>query len=870
MDNSMNSKFLFENRIAIICSIAFLCLLFNLETYAMHDGSQHSYDYPHVLLINSYHKGFGWTDSQTDAIIERFREYDDNIIVSVEYLDWKRYPDEENLALQYELIQHKYKYVNTDIIITTDDIALAFATQHREGIFEGTPIVYTGVLEDSAKSRTKDLDNIVGVYEVLDASGTVEVMMALQPEINHIYVVCDATESGKDVSRAIALSIEASDYNLSYRILDDLSYEEIKTLLKTPQSGSAVIMGTFTMDSQGKEKSNETFSKELAEVTTLPMYSVYEYLMGYGVIGGSLLSGTMQGKDGAGLAIQLIEGTPIENLETVDMKPVYYGFDYMYLEKNGIDIKDIPVESLVINRPISYYELHREIILIYTGITLVLLIFVFILSYNIKMRKKAQKDLEEEHLELQATYEALTASEEELKAQNEELIEQQEKINHLAYHDFLTNLPNRLHMEAYFAKLIKNTNRQHSKVMMAFIDIDNFNYINTAHGHQVGDRLLQEISDLFKSYVQDKGTIGRIGGDEFICLVGIEDKFDCKDYIDGLMDKINSSLEISGKQLFVTVSIGYAIYPDDGLTYDELLIRADMAMYKMKSIGKAKASRFDLEMNQEMTDKINLTNALKHALIKDEFNLVYQPQYNSKTHKIVGYEALLRWNSHILGPVPPTRFIPIAESTGDIVEIGKRVIVEAVRFAKHINNLDSDIIKVAVNISVVQLLHSDFIEIVKNIIETEEVNPKCLEFELTESVLIKSFDLINKQLKMLTEMGIDIALDDFGTGYSSLTYLRKLPISTLKIDKSFIDDILNEGEKHFFTRAIIDIAHRLKFRVVAEGVEEQFQLNYLKTVDCNTIQGYLFSKPLLKEDALDLLIKHQLNTMTDEFLDHSL
>jgi len=849
----MNNKLLFKNRIAFICSIVFISLLFNLKTFAMQDGSQHSYDYPHVLLINSYHKGFGWTDTQTDAIIERFREYDENIIVSVEYLDWKRYPDEDNLAFQYKLIEHKYKYVNTDIIITTDDIALEFAIQQRTGIFKETPIVYTGVLENSARSRTKDADNIVGVYEVLDAIGTVEIMMALQPEINNIYVVCDATESGKDVSGAIGEAIEESDFNLSYRILDNLSYEEIKTLLKEPQADSTVIMGTFTMDSQGNRKSNETFSKELADITTLPMYTVYEYLLDYGVIGGSLLSGTMQGNYGAALAIELIEGTPIKLLKTVDMIPVYFGFDYEYLEKNSIEINNLPVESVIINRPISYYELHRDIILIYSGITLTLLVFIIILSYNVKMRKKVQKDLEVGHEELLLTYEALAASEEELKAQNEELIEQQEKINYLAYNDFLTKLPNRLHMEEYFAKLIKNSDRLNSKVMMAFIDIDNFNYINTAHGHQIGDRLLQEVSDLFKSYVQDRGMIGRIGGDEFICLIAIDENFDCKNYIDGLLDKINNSLEINGKQLFVTACIGYAVYPDDGKAYDELLIRADMAMYKMKSIGKAKASRFDIKMNQEMSDKINLTNALKYALIKKEFHLVYQPQYNSKTNNIVGYEALLRWNSHILGLVPPFNFIPIAESTGDIVEIGKWVIEEAVRFAKKINISDRDLIKVAVNISVVQLLHSDFVEVVKTIIEKEAVSPKWLEFEVTETVLIKSFDLVNQQLKMLSEIGIDIALDDFDTGYSSLTYLRKLPISTLKIDKTFIDDILNEGENHFFTRAIIDIAHRLNFRVVAEGVEEEVQLDYLKAGNCNTIQGYLFSKPLHEADALELL-----------------
>lgn len=857
VDNYMIHKCFFSKCTAIICLVLLLSQLVHIQTFAQQDDAQQRYDYPHVLLINSYHRGFEWTDTQTDAIIERIRTYNESVIVSVEYLDWKRYPYEQNLDFQYGVIQSKYKNIDIDIIITTDDIALDFVISHRTEIFKDTPIVYTGVLEESAINKTQGVNNIIGVYEVLDAIGTLNLMLELQPEIKNIYVVCDATESGKDVSAAISEAIVNVNSSLNYSILDDLSYEEIETLVKEPITDSAIMMGTFTIDSLGNKKSNETFSKELAEITTMPMYTVYEYLLEYGVIGGSLLSGTMQGRYGAELVIQLLEGTPIESLETIDMKPVYYGFDYIYMEKNGIDVKALPVGSVVINRPVSFFELHREVILVYSLITLVLLVFVIILSYNIKIRKRAQKYLEAEQRELLETYEALAASEEELKAQNEELIEQQEKINDLAYNDFLTKLPNRLHMEEYFVKLVKNADRLHPKVMMAFIDIDNFNYINTAHGHRIGDRLLQEISSLFKFYVEDKGAIGRIGGDEFICLVGIDNDFDCKAYVDGLMNKINNTIEINEKQLFVTASIGYAIYPEDGLTYDELLIRADMAMYKMKSVGKAKASRFDLVMNQEMAEKINLTNALKYALINKELHLVYQPQYNSRSQEIVGYEALLRWNSHLLGQVPPFHFIPIAESTGDIVEIGKWVIEEAVRFAKRINHLEHEVIKVAVNISVVQLLHSDFVDMVKTIFETEKINPHWIEFEVTESVLIESFDLVNKQLRVFKEMGIDIALDDFGTGYSSLTYLRKLPISTLKIDKSFIDDILHEGDNHFFTRSIIDIAHKLNFRVVAEGVEEKLQLDYLKDVNCNIIQGYLYSKPLPEEDAIKLVMHNK-------------
>lgn len=802
--------------------------------------------YKHVLVINAYHEGLDWTDNQTKAIVESFKAECDKTVIHVEYLDWKRYPNEEHLMRQYELMKYRYSQENIDIIIATDDIGMQFAIDYREEIFGDIPIVFTAVFEESAKKRMKGVDNITGVYEDIDAEGTIEAIMTIHPDLEHIYIVIESTTSGQGVSKQVAEAIEQVGKGITYDELYELSFQEVIELLSNTdeedeeddnkdnefsfKENSAVFIGTYSRDGTGELITGISAIEKLAEVIDIPMYTTYEYLLGDGIVGGSLISGTIQGEVGAKLAKRILNGEDINAIEIGKEKTTYLGFDYNYMKANDIDVRDLPEGSIVINRIESVFETYIREIIIVSLIVIVLLLFILILVVNIVGRRKAELEQKTKHLEL---------------------MEEQERTYYLAYNDHLTDLPNRLQTEKHSTELMEQSAIDHTKVLLVFIDLDNFNYINTTHGHMVGDILLSDLSKRCKVFLDGQGTMGRVGGDEFVCLKSIEDDFDYDTFISGLLSLFEETVYISDQEVNVSASMGYVVYPDDGDNYDDLLIRADIAMYKMKESGKAKASRFDILMNKEMTDKIKLTNELRQALQKDEFKLVYQPQYNYITKEVVGYEALLRWSNETLGFVPPNIFIPLAESTGIIVELGYWIIKEAAQFVKRIDIEDSSI-KISVNISVIQLLRSDFVKQIQQILNEYEIDASSLEFEITESVMIESFDVINQHLKLLTEMGIDIALDDFGTGYSSLTYLKKLPISTLKIDKTFIDDIILEGEEHFFTSSIIDIAHRLGFRVVAEGVEEQLQIDYLRNCKCEIIQGYWFSKPLSVDDALSL------------------
>ncbi len=646
--------------------------------------------------------------------------------------------------------------------------------------------------------------------------------------------------------------------------LHDYPFYEIKKIVADPKPNSVIIMGSYNTDSIGFKLADQVFSSELSEISAIPIYSVYEYLFNYGIVGGSLLSGSLQGEEGAKLAIKILSGIPISELPVVTDKTAYYGFDYLYLEKFEIPIELLPVGTeVIINKPFSTFEQYRVIILTTFSVFIMLVVFIIILSVNIKIKKRAKLEIENSHLELIDAYGSLTNSELKLKSRNDSLQEQQERINFLAYNDYLTGLPNRLEIKRYAEKMMRIVDQDDGHMLLVFIDLDNFKYINTSYGHKAGDVLLEQLAGRFNRLISDRSQIGRLGGDEFVFLARVEDEASIVKYVMPIMQLFKNSFNIVGQSVHVSASMGYSVYPNDAGFYDDLLIRADMAMFKMKEYGKAKAGRFDMKMNHEMNHKISIINELHEAIERDEFYLLYQPQYDMVNDKIVGFEALIRWNSTKLGLICPDDFISIAESNGSIVQIGEWVIREAATFAKFINiNEDADII-IAINISVVQLLQRNFTDRVRVILNEVVVLPEYIEFELTESVFIESFDVAGEQLDELRNMGIQIALDDFGTGYSSLTYLKYLPITTLKIDRNFIVDIIREGKEHFFTQAIIDIGHKLGFRIIAEGVEEEIQKNYLIEHGCSIMQGYLFSKPVYFEEAIALYYE----CLKDDLLD---
>lgn len=428
--------------------------------------------------------------------------------------------------------------------------------------------------------------------------------------------------------------------------------------------------------------------------------------------------------------------------------------------------------------------------------------------------------------------------------------EAEEKVNKLAYYDTLTNLPNRSRLIEYFNNFIR---RPGEKLAFIYIDLENFKIINDSYGHRIGDRLLIEVSDRLKRFCNGKMLLSRLGGDEYAITIrdyGSEEKV--ADIVNDLILNMESLIRVDGNNISISTNIGIALYPKDGNSFDELLKNADTALFRATE-KKCKYLFYSREMNDEIMERLNLRNSLKAGLENNEFLLYYQPQYRSTDKKIMGFEALARWNSKTLGMVPPSKFIPIAEETRLIIPLGGWLLEEAVKFLRKMYGMGHSDLLMSVNISVIQLIQKDFPDTVIRLLLRYDIPPKSIELEITESGMMESVDLVIDNINNLRSKGIRFALDDFGTGYSSLNYLTKLPITTLKIDKSFIDNIGQVREKSLLIGPIVDIGQKLGLSIVAEGVETEDQYNYLVKKRCERIQGYLFSKPLPGKEVLRLM-----------------
>ena len=420
-----------------------------------------------------------------------------------------------------------------------------------------------------------------------------------------------------------------------------------------------------------------------------------------------------------------------------------------------------------------------------------------------------------------------------------------EKMAHLAQHDFLTGLPNRLLLTERLSRAIGQAHRHRKQVALLFLDLDYFKNINDSLGHAIGDRLLQSVAQRLAQCVRATDTVCRQGGDEFVILLAeIEHPQDAAQVAEKLLAVLVVPHLIDGNQLHITLSIGISIYPDDGLDADSTMQNADTAMYYAKAKGRNNYQFFTADMNTRAVQRMVVENSLRRALKDGEFELYYQPKMNIQTGAMTGTEALIRWQDPDLGLVYPAQFVPIAEESGLIVPIGQWVVREACRQVRAWLDAGLPAVPVAVNISAVEFRHLNFLDGVARILAETGLAPRYLELELTESILMHEAESSAAVLEGLKALGVHLAIDDFGTGYSSLSYLNRFPIDTLKIDQSFVRDVATNPDDASIVSAVIGMGRSLRQRVVAEGVETAAQLDFLRHHHCEEGQGYLFSYPV--------------------------
>ena len=431
------------------------------------------------------------------------------------------------------------------------------------------------------------------------------------------------------------------------------------------------------------------------------------------------------------------------------------------------------------------------------------------------------------------------------------------KIYQQANYDSLTGLANRNLFIDRFEYALEIAKREQNPVAVFFIDLDGFKNINDSFGHAKGDLLLKLTTKRITEMVRKTDTVSRLSGDEFaIIFSGDNDVFGFEKLATQILKKIATPLQLGEHTAYVTASIGISIFPDDGVTSEGLLSKADSAMYKAKEKGKNNVQFFTKEMDLKAQQRRSLEVELRQVIVNNELVVYFQPIHNINTGRIASAEALVRWQHPSKGLVPPNEFIHLAEDIGFISEIGEWVLKQACIQAKAWHEVSKYAPKVSVNVSSAQFHRQDFVSKLQNILLETQLSPECLILEMTESLLIEEDSYVLTQLLAIRDMGVELSIDDFGTGYSSLSYLKRFPISILKVDRAFIKDITINPEDKSLTCAILSIAKSLGLRVVAEGVEQQEQCDFLVEHGCYLIQGYMFSKPLTEQSFMRYLEKY--------------
>ncbi len=480
------------------------------------------------------------------------------------------------------------------------------------------------------------------------------------------------------------------------------------------------------------------------------------------------------------------------------------------------------------------------------------------LNREIHCRSQIQSELEKTQLSLEDTIAQRTT---ELRQTNEALLTEinerkriESNLKHLAHHDALTNLPNRLLLDARLSHAIETASRNDQKIAVLFIDLDHFKNINDSLGHDVGDALIIEVSKRLLHCMREVDTVSRLGGDEFVVLIEqISGLHDLENILVKIKAATSQCITIREHEIYTSASIGISLYPDDGHSAEQLLRNADAAMYHAKETGRHKHHFYTRDLTASAYDRVILETDLRNAIRNNEFEVFYQPQISLQSDCVIGAEALIRWHHPDLGLLSPGQFLVIAEQYGMMTDLGFWVLRQACQQMVQWQQQGTTITSMAVNLSGSQIRHSKLLETVQQVLKETNCKPEWLELEITEDFIIKESESSISTLQQLRDLGISLAIDDFGTGYSSLNHIKRLPVNKLKIDRSFICDLSNDMEDAALVQAIISMGQSLNLTLIAEGVESSSHEIFLEAHNCDVVQGFRYSKPVSADNLIDYM-----------------
>lgn len=807
--------------------MAYLCVLDCVHASAEEPGI----DVYNVLFISSYANSFLTIEDQISGMNSVFDGQ--SITMDIEFMDARRVSPNGDTAYFYDYLSYKMgNLAPYDAVIAGDDDALVFVMQHSEDLFSGIPVIFLGINDFEIAEEAQAM-GYTGVVEKHEVDNTLRIAEKMLPSATQVVCIYDGSRAGHGDGDYF-FSLAASFPELTFVGLDasEYSFDQIADQISLMGDETILLFESMNYDMNRDEMTVVEGSAFLAEYSGTPVFRASYGGVGYGLIGGKMISFELQGQVAASMTQQILEGTDPSLIPIAQDSTSEYLFDQTVLDKYGIDNSVLPEDAVILHAKTSFFtQNHTSIILISLIVLCSSLVVAGVIRSNHHLRKLSK-----------------------------ELIKRKEELYRAAYSDILTGVPNREHFYLYLENRltdtfdfgVNNDNRMRVRdnVTLITADMDDFKMINDLHGHNTGDKVLIEIAQDLMTLAKKNGWyLARTGGDEFSIL--IEEPMDQNTIVKIVQQikRIYYQRNFAEKIVFYTsASIGIARYPEDTMCIEDLEKNADRALTQAKAAGKNGYVFFDPSMHVRTEQDMIIQNILPEAIARSQFFLMYQPQYGAISKKIVGYEALIRWDEPTLGSVPPSTFIPIAEKAGYILAIGKWVMETACEFAHKINEGKNEYVVISVNVSAIQIMQPDFYESVIEITERKCVSPQWIGLEITETSILKAVNTYEGVLSRLKRKGFHIILDDFGTGYSSLHYLRELPIETIKIDRSFITALGESPDGEGLLRLIIDITHVMNKRVVAEGVETNEQLLFLTENGCDMIQGYIFSCPLQEAD----------------------
>lgn len=762
-----------------------------------------------ILLIDSYDHMFGTSSKVFQGLKDTFEGK--NISLNVEYMDSKQFVDKEYIENFHNIMKYKIdRSSRYDFIIAAEDNAFNFVTDNYDSLFSDIPVVFLGVNDIQKALEYNNVPNFTGVIEQISIKETFELTKNLNPNLNKIVTIFDKTVSSNVVLEEFETMI--SDFEgITIEILNlrDISYNELEKKVMKISDNSAIVLFSAYVDTNNQKFSFDEAISLISQNSKVPIYYFFEEGIGKGVLGGKFTSHYDMAQIAAGMIIDIVNGKKIEDIPIVEFGNNKYIFDYLQLKRFDMEISQLPDESVVLNKPFQGLKKYKFYIIVMGFLWFFCILVIIALIINILRRKKAE-----------------------------------EEINHLAFRDSLTSLYNRNFFYKVLNEEIEKTKNKESSFALFFVDLNKFKEVNDTLGHSAGDVLLRKVSTRFKNAITKNEILCRFGGDEFLILIPGADKEASIIIAKRLLAVFKSGFIINNHVIYSAASIGAVMFPKDGADTETLFKNADIAMYKAKEAGENKIKFFNKSMKDKVDEEFFIENSLKRGFQMEEFYLMYQPIVDTYTEKILGAEVLVRWNHTQIGNISPEKFIPIAEKNGYINELGEWVLREACKQLKKIHDKGNRNVFIAVNISIKQIEKGDFTEMVKSIIKETGANPEYLELEVTESISRENLNHRIKIINGLRNIGVKFSIDDFGTGYSSLGMLQKLSISKLKIDRSFITNIQENENNMKIVKSVIALSKSLNLQVIAEGVETNSELEILQKEQCDSIQGYLFYKPL--------------------------